>query len=84
MRVMIQGMSNKKKPGPPADPNSKRSQGVDRRADRRIPVPIPQPIFDRLDRYCDAQRYRPTYSQVLLRALEELLDREQPNPTAEQ
>jgi hypothetical protein len=74
---------SKKKPGRKQDPDSKRSQGLDRHAEPRLAFHLEQELLDALDAYRSGQRVKPPVSEVLRTALREFLRREGCWPPAE-
>lgn len=68
-------MKNEKKRGRAPNPQSKRSQGVDRHTQPRKAFHAPQELFDALNRYIAGARPAPTDAAVLRTALEEFLEK---------
>jgi hypothetical protein len=63
----------KKKPGPPPNPESKRSKGVSRYANPRYAFHIKKKVLDALDAYCQAQPYPPEKSHVFRKVMSDFL-----------
>lgn len=70
------GNEKKKKGGRPKEPDSKRSQGVDRHSQPRFAFHLDQQLLDAIGAYCDAQRLVPDKSEVVRLAIREFLERE--------
>ena len=70
---MLLGMS-KKKPGPPADPNSKRSKGGDRHTKPRIVFHVDQDVYDALDEHIRESPVELQLSAVMRRAVKLYLE----------
>jgi len=65
----------RKKPGRPRNPDSKRSKGGDRHAQPRKSFHAPAELFAALERYIADTRPQPTEAAALRAALEEFLSR---------
>ena len=68
---------SKKKPGRKLDPESKRSQGIDRHAEPRIAFHLEEELLAALELYRTRQRVKPPVSEVVRTALREFLRREE-------
>jgi len=73
---------SKKRPGRKLDPESKRSQGLDRHAEPRIAFHLEEELLAALELYRSRQRVKPPVSEVMRTALREFLKREECWPPA--